>query len=69
MEFDRGYTMESLEKIFLTMGFVWVLSFIETVRVITVFSWPLTTGNIIEFCLYLITIIACLYVVVKESLK
>lgn len=61
--------METLEKIFLAMGFVWVLSFIETVRVITVFSWPLTIGNIIEFSLYLISIIACLYVVVKESLK
>lgn len=61
--------MESLEKIFLTMGFVWVLSFIETVRVITVFSWPLTIGNIIEFSLYLISMTACLYFVVKESLR
>lgn len=61
--------MEKLEKIFLTMGFVWVLSFIETVRVFTVFSLPLTTGNIIEFSLYLISMTACLYVVLKESLK
>lgn len=61
--------MESLEKIFLTMGFVWVLSFIEIVRVFTVFSWPLTTGNIIEFSLYLIAMTACLYFVLKESLR
>lgn len=61
--------MESLEKIMISTGFVCVLSFIEIVRVLTVFSCPLTTWNIIEFSLYLISMTACFYVVLKEFLQ
>lgn len=61
--------MEKLEKIFLSFTIMSILTVAELLRIITVWSWPITVWNYIELFGYLIIIKACLYVMVKESLR
>ena len=61
--------MKTLEKIFIGFTVILVLSFMELLRIITVFSCPLTVWNYVELFGYLIIVMFGLYVIVKESLK
>lgn len=69
MELDRGYTMETLEKIFISFTIMSILTFAELLRIITVFSWPFTVWNYVELFVYFIIVMFGWYVIVKESLR
>lgn len=65
--------MGTLEIVFLSMTIMLVLSFVELFRFITIFDFPLSIWNYIEFSLYLIGVMVgwyvIVYVIVKEFVR
>lgn len=69
----RGTRMGTVEIVFLSLTIMVVLTFIELFRFITVFDFPLSIWNYIEFSLYLIGVMfgwyVIVYVIVKEFVR
>ena len=67
---EKGVTrMGTLAIVFLSLTIMVVLSFVELFRFITEFDFPLSIWNYIEFSLYLIAVMAGLYVIVYVIVK
>ena len=61
--------MNTLEIVFLSLTITVVLTFVELFRIPATFEWPPTVWNYIEVSMYLIAVMVCWYVILKEFLR
>ena len=67
---EKGVThMNTLEIVFLSLTIMVVLTFVELFRIPATFDWPPTVWNYIEVSMYLIAVMVCWYVILKEFLR
>lgn len=61
--------MGTVEIVFLSLTIMLVLTFVELFRIPATFDCPLTVWNYIEVSMYVIAVMVCWYVILKEFLK
>ena len=65
----RGTRMGTVEIVFLSLTIMLVLTFVELFRIPATFDYPPTVWNYIEVSMYVIAVMVCWYVILKEYLK